>query len=63
LAVRLAFDCTPVGSFLGLPVYGNRVTFAENAIYAFKNEKIREVWSVIDKEAIEAQLLAGRTQK
>jgi predicted ester cyclase len=56
LAVRLAFDCTPVGDFLGLPIRGKRVAFAEHAIYAFENEKIREVWSVIDKDAIEAQL-------
>jgi len=56
LAVRLAFDCTPVGDFLGLPINGRRVAFSENAIYAFENARIREVWSVIDKEAIEAQL-------
>jgi predicted ester cyclase len=56
LAARLAFDCTPVGDFLGLPIHGNRITFAENVIYAFENGRIREVWSIIDKDAIEAQL-------
>lgn len=58
LAARLAFDCTPVGDFLGLPIHGKRVVFAENVIYAFENGRIREVWSVIDKDAIEAQLHA-----
>jgi len=32
------------------------VTFAENVIYEFRGEKIVEVWAVIDKAAIEAQL-------
>ena len=56
VASRLAFDCTPKGVFLGLPVNGKRVSFAENVIYAFRDDKIVEVWSVIDKAAIEAQL-------
>lgn len=60
LAVRLAFDCTPIGDFLGLPINGTRVVFSENAIYAFEDDRIREVWSVIDKEAIESQLRAAK---
>jgi predicted ester cyclase len=56
IASRLAFDCTPKGMFLGLPVDGRRVSFAENVIYEFRTEKIALVWSVIDKAAIEAQL-------
>ncbi len=56
IASRLAFDCTPTGSFLGLPVNGRRVSFAENVFYEFQAGKIRRVWSVIDKTAIEAQL-------
>jgi len=56
VASRLAFDCTPKGIFLGLPVNGRRVSFAENVIYAFHDGKIVEVWSVIDKALIEAQL-------
>jgi len=59
LASRLVFDCAPRGAFLGLPVNGRRVSFAENVFYAFRNEKIAEVWSVIDKAAIEAQLANG----
>lgn len=56
LAARLAFNCTPTGEFLGLAVNGARISFAENVFYAFEDGRIREVWSVIDKEAIEAQL-------
>ena len=56
VAARLRFDCTPAGAFLGLPVNGRRVSFAENVFYRFLRGKIVEVWSVIDKTAIEAQL-------
>src|SRR3954471_823155 len=57
IASRLKFDCTPRGKFLGLDVNGKRVSFTENVFYEFRREKIRQVWSVIDKAAIEAQLL------
>jgi predicted ester cyclase len=56
IASRLRFDCRPKGLFLGLPVNSKRVTFAENVFYRFASGKIEEVWSVIDKAAIEAQL-------
>ena len=56
MAARLAFDCTPRGLFLGLAVDGRRVSFAENVFYEFRDGKIAQVWSVIDKAAIEAQL-------
>lgn len=56
IASRIGFDCTPKGKFFGLPINGKRVSFAENVIYEFRNEKIVQVWSVIDKAAIEAQV-------
>ena len=56
IASRLRFDCTPRGTFLGLAVDGKRVSFAENVFYEFRGGRIAEVWSVIDKAAIEAQL-------
>jgi predicted ester cyclase len=56
IASRLRFDCRPKGLFLALPVNGRRVVFAENAFYWFQEQKIAEVWSLIDKAAIEAQL-------
>ena len=37
-------------------VDGRKVTFCENVFYEFHDGKIRQVWSVIDKAAIEAQL-------
>jgi predicted ester cyclase len=56
VASRLRFDCTPKGEFLGLDVNGRKVSFSENVFYAFRGEKIEQVWSIIDKAAIEAQL-------
>ena len=56
VASRLAFDCSPKGKFLGLDVNGKRVSFTENVFYEFRAGKIAQVWSVIDKAAIEAQL-------
>jgi predicted ester cyclase len=56
IASRLRFDCTPKGTFLGLYVNGKRVSFTENVFYEFRTKRIQQVWSVIDKAAIEAQL-------
>ena len=56
VACRLAFNCSPVGTFMGLAVNGRRVQFAENVFYEFSDGKIKEVWSVIDKASIEQQL-------
>ncbi|MER8836495.1 ester cyclase [Mesorhizobium sp. M0909] len=56
VASRLSFDCVPRGTFLGLDVSGKRISFAENVFYEFQRGKIGQVWSVIDKTAIEAQL-------
>jgi predicted ester cyclase len=56
IASRLIFDCTPKAKFLGLHVNGKRVSFAENVFYEFRGERIEQVWSVIDRAAIEAQL-------
>ena len=57
VASRLSFDCTPKGRLFGLPVNGQRVSFAENVFYEFQEGRILQVWSVIDKTAIQAQLL------
>jgi predicted ester cyclase len=56
VASRLQFDCTPKGRFLGMNVDGRRVSFFENVFYEFREGKIWQVWSVIDKVAIEEQL-------
>jgi predicted ester cyclase len=56
IASRLLFDCTPKGRFLDLDVDGRRIAFAENVFYVFQDFRIRDVWSIIDKGAIELQL-------
>ncbi|MCP1469340.1 steroid delta-isomerase-like uncharacterized protein [Sphingobium sp. OAS761] len=56
IASRIRFDCTPNGTFLGLPVDGRRVVFHEHAFYTLEEGRIAEVFSVIDKAAIETQL-------
>lgn len=56
IASRLVFDCTPARDFMGLPVDGRRVTFAENVFYEFDRGKIRSVWSIVDKSAVELQI-------
>ncbi|MBO0143984.1 ester cyclase [Agrobacterium sp. Ap1] len=56
VASRLVFDCTPAGELFGLPVNGRRIRFSENVFYQFSGGLIAQVWSVIDKAAIEVQL-------
>lgn len=56
VASRLAFDCRPRHRFLGLHIGGKRISFTENVFYEFRDGKIAQVWSVIDKATIEAQL-------
>jgi predicted ester cyclase len=56
VASRLMFNCTPRGMFLGLAVNGRTISFTENVFYEFQGGKVADVWSVIDKSAIEAQL-------
>ena len=56
VACRLEFNCSPIGTFMELPINGQRVQFAENVFYEFRDNKIKEVWSVIDKASIEKQL-------
>ena len=57
VACRLHFHCTPRGEFLGLRANGDRtISFVEHVFYRFHGGKIGEVWSLIDRPAIEAQL-------
>ncbi|MEH3024340.1 MAG: ester cyclase [Pseudomonas oryzihabitans] len=55
LAAQLDFDCTPKGELFGLAVNGRRVRFSEHVFYRFVDGRIREVRSLIDLAAIEAQ--------
>lgn len=56
VASRLSFDCTPAGLLFGMPVNGKRVRFDENVFYQFSEGRIRTVWSIIDKTAIQDQI-------
>ena len=56
IASRLAFDCRPKRTVLGLAVNGRRVSFTENVFYEFRGGKVWKVWSLIDRTAIETQL-------
>lgn len=56
VASRLTFNCTPSGTLFGLPVNGRKVSFSENVFYEFVDGRIENVWSVIDKAEIAAQL-------
>jgi len=62
IASRLHFNCTPRAKFLNLNINGANISFAENVFYQFHDKKIVQVWSVIDKTAIETQLMAGSDQ-
>lgn len=55
---RLKFDCRPIGLFLDLPIDGRHVVFYENVFYRFERGRIVQVWSIVDKAAIQAQLEA-----
>ncbi len=59
VSCRLFFRCTPQDVFLGIEPTGRRVSFAEHALYRVDGERIAEVWSVIDTDAVREQLAAG----
>jgi len=60
VASRLLFDCTPVAEFRGCPPTGRPIRFTENVFYRFRDGRIANVWSLIDNDAIRAQLTARR---
>ena len=56
VAARLRFDCTPVEPFQGLEPTGFRVVFTEHVFYRFHEERIAQVWSLLDVAALQRQL-------
>ena len=56
LAAQLEFDCRPVGTLFDLPVNGRRIRFSEHVFYRWREGLIHDVCSLIDVEAIRAQL-------
>jgi predicted ester cyclase len=61
VASRLAFDCTPVATFLGRQPTGRRVRFAEHVLYHFEDGRIRQVWSLLDEGAVTDQMRPPRS--
>jgi predicted ester cyclase len=56
VACRLWFDCTPTGTLFGLAPTGRRISFSEHVFYRFRAERIAQVWSLIDRDAVATQL-------
>jgi predicted ester cyclase len=56
VSCRIAFDCTPEGDFLGVAVDGQRVSFVEHVFYRFRDDRIEQVWSLIDTDSIRRQV-------
>ncbi|WNG85440.1 ester cyclase [Mycobacterium sp. ITM-2016-00317] len=56
LGAVLTFHCTPEQRFRGLEPTGAQISFSEHVFYRFRDSRIAEVWSLIDTEAIAAQL-------
>jgi predicted ester cyclase len=50
--------CTPRDRFLGFTPNGSRLHFAEHVFYRFRDNRIAEVSSLIDRASIAAQLAA-----
>jgi predicted ester cyclase len=56
VAARLYFRCTPQQPFLGFEPTGTLMSFAEHVFYRFRDQRITEVWSLIDTQAIAEQI-------
>ena len=56
VAARLDFRCTPAREFLGFQPTGRTVEFSENVFYRFRDGRIAQVWSLIDREALRRQM-------
>lgn len=56
VAARLRFDVTPVKPFRGFAPTRTKVQFSEHVFYRFADDRIVEVWSLIDDAALHQQL-------
>ena len=56
VACRIRFDCSPRESFRGLEPTGSRVVFDEHVFYRFQEDRIAQVWSLLDVAALERHL-------
>jgi predicted ester cyclase len=53
---RIFFRCTPQHEWQGWHPDGQTISFAEHVFYRFRDGKIEEVWSLLDRDAIAEQL-------
>jgi predicted ester cyclase len=63
VACRIRFDCTPTGSFRGIPATDQPISFVEHVFYRYQSGKIAEIWSLIDMDAVREQLTHGRPER
>ncbi|KAJ4464377.1 polyketide cyclase SnoaL-like domain-containing protein [Lentinula aciculospora] len=56
VASRIQFNCTPMKDFRGNAPNGEKISFVEHVFYQFEDGKIRQVWSLLDDRAIDAQM-------
>ncbi len=56
VACRIRFDCTPREPFQGREPNGSRVVFSEHVFYRFQDDRITQVWSLLDVAALDRQL-------
>ena len=61
VAARIDFHCTPAHEWMGLAPTGRAITFAEHVFYRFRDGRIAQVWSLVDLDAIRAQLGGDRS--
>jgi predicted ester cyclase len=61
VACRIAFEGTPVKTFLGCEIAGGgerKVSFVEHVFYTFRDGKIEDVKSLVDVDGVKRQLSA-----
>lgn len=56
VACRIRFDVTPTAPFRGFAPTGSKVVFTEHVFYRFTGDRITQVWSLLDVEALARQL-------
>ena len=56
LSVRLLVEGTQLGEYMNVPPTGRKVAFLDFAIYHLKDNKISDVWGLIDQYRLMQQL-------
>jgi steroid delta-isomerase-like uncharacterized protein len=61
LAARVTLEGTHRADFAGIPASGKRMKVYDFAMYRVANDKITDIWSLIDMQAMRDQLQGGST--